>query len=190
MMGGPMSVERRAAWIAPLCALLRDAVGARAGDRPLPRRTADGEGARRAASARTRDAGDRLARRRRLRPRRARANGSAAAPRSTRSSGITTRSTLPAGATRVLTNALQSPTRPSSIDDRHIGFQCHVEMTRELVETWCSSGARRAAGAVERAACRAPPTSCARSRRAHRGADAASPTASTRAGRRLRSQAA
>ena len=23
------------------------------------------------------------------------------------------------------------------LDDRHIGFQCHVEMTSELVTTWC-----------------------------------------------------
>ena len=42
----------------------------RAGDRPLPRRPADGEGARRPRRARA-DARDRLAARRRLRPRRA-----------------------------------------------------------------------------------------------------------------------
>ena len=28
------------------------------------------------------------------------------------------------------------------VDDRHIGFQCHIEMTRELVETWLATGAR------------------------------------------------
>ena len=35
------------------------------------------------------------------------------------------------------------------IDDRHIGFQCHIEMTRELVETWCAQRRRRAAGALD-----------------------------------------
>ncbi|HEX6138246.1 MAG TPA: type 1 glutamine amidotransferase [Casimicrobiaceae bacterium] len=47
---------------------------------------------------------------------------------------------LPAGATRVLTNAF-NPNQGYVIGERHIGFQCHIEMTRELVETWCRSGA-------------------------------------------------
>jgi len=41
-------------------------------------------------------------------------------------------------ATRVLTNAFNAD-QGFIIDDRHIGFQCHIEMTRELVETWCAS---------------------------------------------------
>ena len=53
MMGGPMSANDPLPWIAPLSALLRDAVdAARAGDRPLPRRPAARAGARRAASQR------------------------------------------------------------------------------------------------------------------------------------------
>jgi GMP synthase-like glutamine amidotransferase len=46
---------------------------------------------------------------------------------------------LPPGATRVLTNA-------HNLDQaytlgKHIGFQCHIEMTRPMVETWCRTGA-------------------------------------------------
>jgi GMP synthase-like glutamine amidotransferase len=47
---------------------------------------------------------------------------------------------LPDGATRVLTNEF-NPNQAYVVGDRHIGFQCHVEMTRELVDTWCKSGA-------------------------------------------------
>ena len=47
---------------------------------------------------------------------------------------------LPSGATRVLTNAF-NPNQGYVIDDRHIGFQCHIEMTQDLVETWCRTGA-------------------------------------------------
>ena len=46
---------------------------------------------------------------------------------------------LPPGATRVLTNA-------HNLDQaytlgKHIGLQCHIEMTRPMVETWCRTGA-------------------------------------------------
>ena len=47
---------------------------------------------------------------------------------------------LPIGATRVLANEFH-PNQAYVIDDRHVGFQCHVEMTRDLVETWCRTGA-------------------------------------------------
>ena len=47
---------------------------------------------------------------------------------------------LPSGATRVLTNAF-NPNQGYVIDDLHVGFQCHIEMTRDLVLTWCRSGA-------------------------------------------------
>src|SRR6478736_5367302 len=45
---------------------------------------------------------------------------------------------VPAGATRVLKNHFNA-NQGYVINDRHIGFQCHIEMTRELVETWCAS---------------------------------------------------
>ena len=47
---------------------------------------------------------------------------------------------LPNGATRVLTNDF-NPNQGYLIDDVHVGFQCHIEMTRDLVETWCHTGA-------------------------------------------------
>jgi len=39
-------------------------------------------------------------------------------------------------ASRVLTNDV-TVNQGFIIDDRHVGFQCHIEMTRALVETWC-----------------------------------------------------
>ena len=47
---------------------------------------------------------------------------------------------LPPGASRVLTNGF-NPNQAYVIGQLHIGFQCHIEMTRELVDTWCVSGA-------------------------------------------------
>jgi GMP synthase-like glutamine amidotransferase len=47
---------------------------------------------------------------------------------------------IPTGATRVLANGF-NPNQGYVIDDRHIGFQCHIEMTADLVHTWCRSGA-------------------------------------------------
>jgi GMP synthase-like glutamine amidotransferase len=47
---------------------------------------------------------------------------------------------LPQGAVPLLRNAF-NPNQAFVVDMRHIGFQCHVEMTRELVETWCGTGA-------------------------------------------------
>ena len=47
---------------------------------------------------------------------------------------------LPAGATPVLTNAFNA-NQAFVVDGRHIGLQCHLEMTRALTETWLASGA-------------------------------------------------
>jgi GMP synthase-like glutamine amidotransferase len=46
---------------------------------------------------------------------------------------------LPPGATRVLTNPHN--VEQAYILGRHIGFQGHIEMTRDMVETWCRTGA-------------------------------------------------
>ncbi len=46
---------------------------------------------------------------------------------------------LPAGAKRVLSNA-HNENQAYVIDERHIGLQCHVEMTQDLVLTWLSTG--------------------------------------------------
>ncbi len=47
---------------------------------------------------------------------------------------------LPAQAKRVLTNRFNA-NQAFVVDDMHIGLQCHVEMTRELTETWLAAGA-------------------------------------------------
>ena len=75
---------------------------------------------------------------------------------------------LPQGATRVLTNGFNA-NQAYVVDDRHIGFQCHIEMTPDLVATWLASGAdelpAKSSGAVQIRR-RHPP----RSSRAHRRA--------------------
>lgn len=47
---------------------------------------------------------------------------------------------LPRRAARVLTNE-HNVDQAYVIDDRHIGLQCHIEMTRALTENWLASGA-------------------------------------------------
>jgi GMP synthase-like glutamine amidotransferase len=47
---------------------------------------------------------------------------------------------LPAGATRLLTNRFNA-NQAYVVADRHVGMQCHVEMTTDLVETWLAAGA-------------------------------------------------
>lgn len=47
--------------------------------------------------------------------------------------------TIPPGSTRVLTGDY-CPNQAYVFDGRHIGFQCHVEMTAEMVDTWCGIG--------------------------------------------------
>ncbi|MDQ6917000.1 MAG: type 1 glutamine amidotransferase [Pseudomonadota bacterium] len=44
---------------------------------------------------------------------------------------------LPQRATRLLTNAA-NPEQAFALG-KHVGFQCHIEMTREMVESWCAS---------------------------------------------------
>jgi GMP synthase-like glutamine amidotransferase len=58
---------------------------------------------------------------------------------------------LPPGAKRVLTNAFNPD--QAYVVGKHIGFQCHIEMTRPMVQTWCRTGAKelpdRSAGAMQ-----------------------------------------
>ncbi len=58
---------------------------------------------------------------------------------------------LPQGATRLLTNGA-NPEQAFALGN-HVGFQCHIEMTREMVENWCASAGdelpRRSTGAVQ-----------------------------------------
>lgn len=47
--------------------------------------------------------------------------------------------TIPPGATRILESAYCS-NQAFVVNDRHIGMQCHVEMTPEMIQSWCDSG--------------------------------------------------
>ena len=47
--------------------------------------------------------------------------------------------TIPPGATRVLSNAHCA--NQGFALGKHLGLQCHVEMTEEMVQTWCRDGA-------------------------------------------------
>jgi len=44
--------------------------------------------------------------------------------------------TIPPGATRVLGNA-HNPNQAYVLDDRHLGMQCHIEMTADMLAAWC-----------------------------------------------------
>jgi len=46
---------------------------------------------------------------------------------------------LPPGATRILDSAWCT-NQAYVLNDRHIGMQCHVEMTPELIASWCDNG--------------------------------------------------
>lgn len=47
--------------------------------------------------------------------------------------------TIPPGGTRILTGT-HCPNQAYVVDDRHLGMQCHVEVTSEMIETWCRIG--------------------------------------------------
>ena len=46
---------------------------------------------------------------------------------------------IPRGAERILTGA-HCPNQAYVYDDRHLGLQCHVEMTPEMIASWIGSG--------------------------------------------------
>jgi GMP synthase-like glutamine amidotransferase len=137
MMGGPMSANDELPWNAPLQGLLRDAV---ARDIPVIGHCLGGQLFARALGApvhrtRTPEIGwlD------------VEAPDAAAAAWFGDRQAFTTFQwhydifERPPGATRVLTNAF-NPEQGFALG-RHLGFQCHIEMTREMVETWCRLGA-------------------------------------------------
>ena len=138
LMGGPMFVNDPLPWIAPLCSLLRDAIGDGV---PVIGHCLGGQLMAKALGARVSkaptpeigwlhvDVCDRGARR----------EWFGGLPRFAAFEWHYDRFELPAMATRVLTNAFNAD-QGFIIDDRHIGLQCHIEMNRELVETWCGMG--------------------------------------------------
>jgi GMP synthase-like glutamine amidotransferase len=57
---------------------------------------------------------------------------------------------IPEGAVRIWSSAACE--NQAFVYRKHIGMQCHVEMTEELIETWCETGARE----IERSLARSP----------------------------------
>jgi GMP synthase-like glutamine amidotransferase len=47
---------------------------------------------------------------------------------------------IPPGGERILTGP-HCPNQAYVVGDRHLGLQCHVEMTREMIASWLASGA-------------------------------------------------
>lgn len=139
MMGGPMSVNDDLPWIKPICALVRDAIS---DGTPVIGHCLGGQLMAKALGARVSrmpqpeigwlhvDVCDRGAR----------GEWFGGLPRFPAFQWHYDAFDLPAMATRILTND-HTVNQGFVIDDRHVGFQCHIEMTRELVETWCRSGA-------------------------------------------------
>lgn len=134
MMGGPMSVNDSLPWVAPMEALLRDAVergvpviGHCLGGQLLAKSLGGSVG-----RARTTEIGwidvevpdPRVAR-----------EWFGGRERFTTFEWHYEAFTLPAGAQRVLTNAFNE-NQAYVVDGRHIGFQGHIEMTAEIVRSW------------------------------------------------------
>lgn len=46
---------------------------------------------------------------------------------------------IPPGGTRILTGKT-CPNQAYTVDDIHLGMQCHVEVNAEMIETWCRIG--------------------------------------------------
>jgi GMP synthase-like glutamine amidotransferase len=139
MMGGPMSVNDDLPWVAPLTSLVRDAVAsdipvighclggqllAKALGAPVTRAPVAEIGWIDVDVAAPAAAGEWFGGRSRFETFQWHYDAFA----------------LPAGATRVLTN-VHNRNQAYVVDDRHVGFQCHIEMTRDLVETWLATGA-------------------------------------------------
>lgn len=53
--------------------------------------------------------------------------------------------TIPQGAVRILESDYCT-NQAFVLGDKHLGMQCHVEMTADMVETWCRNGADEIAG--------------------------------------------
>jgi len=139
MMGGPMSVNDPLPWIEPLCALLRDAVAAEV---PVIGHCLGGQLLAKALGAevgraRTPEIGwgdvD-------VDDARAAAEWFGGRTRFEAFHWHYEAFALPAGAKRLLTNRYAA-NQAYVVDGRHVGMQCHVEMTPELVRSWLSTGA-------------------------------------------------
>ena len=122
LMGGPMGANDALPWIEPVCELLRAAVGEGV---PVLGHCLGGQLFAKALGAT--DVG-------------AQAAWFGGRPRFTGFQWHYDAFAVPANARPVLTNGFNA-NQAYIVDDRHIGLQCHIEMTRDLVETWLASGA-------------------------------------------------
>jgi GMP synthase-like glutamine amidotransferase len=139
MMGGPMSVNDDVPWIAPVCELIRDAV---AKEVPVLGHCLGGQLLAKALGAPVTRAPVTEIGWVDVHSTDADAQGSWFGGRETFTTFQWHYDTfaLPPGATRVLANGY-SENQAYVLDDRHIAFQCHIEMTPDLVATWLASGA-------------------------------------------------
>jgi GMP synthase-like glutamine amidotransferase len=139
LMGGPMGANDALPWIEPVCAFLRAAVAERV---PVLGHCLGGQLLAKALGARVARA-----------PRReigwidvetthevAREYWFGGRPRFTTFQWHYDAFAIPEGATRVLGNAFNA-NQAYVVDGRHLGLQCHVEMTRGLIESWLATGA-------------------------------------------------
>lgn len=144
MMGGPMSVNDPLAWIEPVLQLVREATSANV---PVLGHCLGGQLLARALGARVSrspvpeigwvdvEAPDAAAR----------AAWFGGRARFTTFQWHFEAFDLPDAATRILANAFNR-NQAFVVGDRHVGFQCHVEMTADLVRSWCDTGAGEIAG--------------------------------------------
>jgi len=136
MMGGPMSANDDLSWNVPLLGLLRDAVAA---DVPVIGFCLGGQLLARALGAKvTRTRAPEIGWSEVVTPDSATREWFGGRPWFTTFQWHYDVFGLPRGATRALTN----PVNPEQafVLGKHLGMQCHIEMTRELVETWCHTG--------------------------------------------------
>lgn len=62
---------------------------------------------------------------------------------------------VPEGAVRIL-ESRYCPNQAFALGTKHLAMQCHVEMTEEMVKTWCAIGADEVAAAAASPAVQAP----------------------------------
>jgi GMP synthase-like glutamine amidotransferase len=62
---------------------------------------------------------------------------------------------IPPGGTRILASAA-CPNQAYVVGDKHLGMQCHVEMTAEMIHDWCESGAEEIASSLSSATVQTP----------------------------------
>jgi len=140
LMGGPMSVNDDLPWVPPVLALIRHAVDA---DVPVIGHCLGGQLMAKALGGRVGANPVKEIGWGELRV----ADAEAAHPWVGESAGPLPgfhwhgeTFSLPPGAVRILESAWCA-NQAYVLNDRHLGMQCHVEMTPELIASWCENGA-------------------------------------------------